>query len=157
MKTITLRKSTESDLDALFIIQLNKEANYLAAFTSRDSSDRTAYFEKWEKLLADPTINMRTILQNDTIAGSVSKYEMDGKAEITYWIGREFWGQGIATSALQKLLAIEPMRPMNARVAFDNIGSQRVLEKCGFIKTGADRGFANARGKEIEEFIYILE
>jgi RimJ/RimL family protein N-acetyltransferase len=41
-------------------------------------------------------------------------------------------------------------------VAFDNQGSQKVLEKCGFVKIGTDKGFANARQAEIEEYIYKL-
>ena len=65
-------------------------------------------------------------------------------------------GQGIATTALNNFLKIELTRPIYGRVAFDNLGSQKVLEKCGFIKIGTDKGFANARQTEIEEFIYKL-
>jgi len=42
-------------------------------------------------------------------------------------------------------------------VAKDNIASVRVLEKCGFVISGYDQGFANARGEEIEEVIMILK
>jgi len=99
---------------------------------------------------------MQTILVDGTIAGSIAKFEVEGDAEITYWIDRSFWGKGIATTALKHLLTIEHTRPIFGRVAFDNFGSQKVLEKCGFIKTGRDKGFANARQAEIEEFIYKL-
>lgn len=99
---------------------------------------------------------MCTIKANDIIAGSMAKFVMDNEAEITYWIDRKYWGQGIATAALEQFLKIEQSRPIRARVAFDNFGSQKVLEKCGFIKTGTDKGFASARQKEIEEFIYTL-
>ena len=81
---------------------------------------------------------------------------MEKEAEITYWIDRKFWGQGIATAALQNFLKIEKIRPIFGRVAFDNYGSQKVLEKSGFIKIGKDKGFANARQEEIEEYIYKL-
>jgi ribosomal-protein-alanine N-acetyltransferase len=81
---------------------------------------------------------------------------MGNEAGITYWIDKKFWGQGIATTALKGLLKIEQTRPIYGRVAFDNYGSQKVLEKCGFIKIGKDKGFANARQTEIEEFIYRL-
>lgn len=47
-------------------------------------------------------------------------------------------------------------KPIFGRVVFDNLGSQKVLEKCGFVKIVADKGFANARQTEIEEFIYKL-
>jgi len=156
MKTIEIRRSIESDLEALFIFQLDPKANYLAAFTSKDPTDRDAYFLKWQKLLVDEKIHMQTILMDGLIVGNVSKYEIDGKPEITYGIGKAFWGQGITTTALRKFLKIEPARPMNGAVAFDNYASQKVLEKCGFKKVGTKRAFANARGKEIEEYIYVL-
>lgn len=88
--------------------------------------------------------------------GSIAKFETQGDAEITYWIDKNVWGQGIATNVLKEFLAIETARPIFGRVAFDNFGSQKVLEKCGFIKVGIDKGFANARQTEIEEFIYQL-
>ncbi len=99
---------------------------------------------------------MLTIKANDEIVGSIAKFMRGNDAEITYWIDRKFWGKGIATTALKELLRIEPIRPIYAGVAFDNYGSQKVLEKCGFIKTGQDKGFANARQTEIEEYIYKL-
>ena len=112
--------------------------------------------EKFTKLLIDPTINMRTIKANDEIAGTIAKFVMENEAEITYCIDRKFWGQGIATTALNDFLKIEQTRPIYAKVAFDNYGSQKVLEKCGFVKIGTEKGFANARQTEIEEFIYML-
>ncbi|SDF59698.1 GNAT family N-acetyltransferase [Chitinophaga filiformis] len=153
---VKLRKTMESDLESLFQFQLDRDAIYLAAFTPKDPTDKKAYFEKFTKLLNDPTINMRTILVDETIAGSIAKFEIEGDAEITYWIDKSFWGKGIATTALKNFLTIESTRPIFGRVAFDNLGSQKVLEKCGFIKIGKDKGFANARQAEIEEFIYKL-
>ena len=153
---ITLIKTEEEDLNAFFEFQLDKEANYLAAFTSKDPNDKAAYIEKYTKHLNDPTINMKTIKVNDVIAGSIAKFIMENEAGITYWIDRKYWGQGIATTALKDFLKIEKIRPIYAGVAFDNYGSQKVLEKCGFVKTGTDKGFANARQAEIEEYIYKL-
>ena len=155
-KNITLIVTEKEDLNAFFQFQIDKEAIYLAAFTPKDPNDKTAYIEKYTKFLTDPTINMRTIKLDDEIVGSISKFVLENDAEITYWIDRKFWGQGIATNALQKFLTTERIRPIFGRVAFDNFGSQKVLEKCGFIKIGTDKGFANARQKEIEEYIYKL-
>jgi RimJ/RimL family protein N-acetyltransferase len=153
---ITLTETEKDDLNTFFQFQLDEEANYLAAFTSKNPNDKTAYIEKYTKHLADPTINMRTIKVNDIIAGSIAKFVMENEAGITYWIDRKFWGQGIATTALSEFLKIEQIRPIYGRVAFDNYGSQKVLEKCGFVKIGKDKGFANARQAEIKEFIYKL-
>ena len=153
---ISLSKTIKDELDIFFQFQLDKEANFLAAFTSKDPYNKTAYIEKYSKHLSDPTINMQTIKANDVIAGSVAKFVIENDAEITYWIDKKFWGQGVATAALKILLKTEPVRPIYGRVAFDNYGSQKVLEKCGFEKIGTDNGFANARMQEIEEYIYRL-
>lgn len=156
MIQVKLKQTQKSDLEFLFRFQLDKEANYLAAFTPKDQANKEAYIEKFTGFLNDPTINMQTIWVDETIVGSIAKFEVKGDTEITYWIDRIFWGKGIATTALYNFLNIERTRPIFGRVAFDNPGSQRVLEKCGFIRIGQDRGFANARQMEIEEFIYKL-
>ena len=140
----------------MFTIQLDKEANFLAAFTSKDPTNKIEYINKWTGLLTKSTVNIRTIIVNNEIAGSVVKYEMEGNAEITYWIDKQFWGMEITTIALELFLKIENIGPIYGRVAFDNLGSQKVLEKCGFEKVGTETGFANARKKDIEEFIYKL-
>ena len=154
---IKLRPTVVDDLEFFFKFQLDSDANYLAAFTSKDPTDKSAYLIKYTKLLNEPTVNNQTIIVDDIIAGSIAKFEIEGEAEVTYWIDKRFWGKGIATKALKILLSIEKTRPILGRVAFDNYGSQKVLEKCGFIRVGKDKGFANARQTEIEEFIYKLE
>lgn len=153
---VILRQTVIDDLEFFFNFQLDEEANHLAAFTPKDPTDKLAYLNKYSKLLNEPTVNMRTIIVNNVIVGSISKFEREGDAEITYWIDRKFWSKGIGSTALKSFLLIESARPILGRVAFDNIGSQRVLEKCGFVRIGKDKGFANARQAEIEEFIYKL-
>lgn len=154
---IKLRPTTIADLDILFQFQLDDEGRDLAAFTSQDSTNKEAYLAKYSRLLDDPTVNNQTILADQAIVGSIAKFIMEGDAEITYWIDKAFWGKGIATAALKSFLFIETTRPIFGRVAFDNFGSQKVLENCGFIKIGTDKGFADARQMEIEELIYRLD
>lgn len=153
---VTLRPTELSDLAIFFQYQLDEEGGYMAAFMPKNHTDKAAYIEKWTRLIADPTISIRTILLNGNVVGVVSKFMMHGDAEITYWIDKPYWGQGIASTGLAQFLTIEKTRPIHGHVAFDNIGSQRVLEHCGFVKIGTDHGFANARQAEIEEFIYRL-
>lgn len=151
-----LRNVTSDDLAIFFEYQLDQEANYMAAFTAKDPTNREAFMAHWHAILADETVIIQTIIFNGHVAGSVSSYEDEGKPEVTYWLGKEYWGQGIATWALTEFLTHHnTTRPIYARVAKDNIGSRRVLEKCGFAIIGESRGFANARGQEIEE--YLLE
>ncbi|MEO6870446.1 MAG: GNAT family N-acetyltransferase [Ginsengibacter sp.] len=71
---------------------------------------------------------MQTIMVGETIQGIISKIVMQGINEIIYWINRNFWGQGNATSALREFLTFENLRLIYGRVAFGNLGSQKVLE-----------------------------
>ena len=153
---VALRPTSLADLDILFQFQLDPEAILMAAFTPKDPADKEAYISKYTRLLSDPTINNQTILLNGVIGGSIARFIMEGDAEITYWIDKQYWGKGVATEALTQFLELETTRPLHARAAYDNIGSQLVLEKCGFVKTGEDKGFANARQADTKEFIYRL-
>ena len=154
---LLLRNVVNEDLLIFFEYQLDQGANYMAAFTARDPTDQEAFLAHWHRILADKTNIIQTILFNRQVAGSVSSYEEEGKPEVTYWLGKEYWGKGIATWALKEFLAQKnQIRPIYARVAKDNLGSRRVLEKCGFKIIGESKGFANARGQEIEEFLLEL-
>jgi RimJ/RimL family protein N-acetyltransferase len=154
---LLLRNVINEDLPIFFQYQLDPDANHMAAFTAKDPTNQEAFMEHWHSILAEETNIIQTILCNGQVAGSVSSYLDEGKPEVTYWLGKEYWGQGIATWALKEFLAHHnPTRPIYARVAKDNLGSRRVLEKCGFQIIGESKGFANARGQEIEEFLLEL-
>ena len=154
---ISIRKSIATDLEFFFNNQTDEQANHMAAFTPKDPNDKQAYLTKWNRLMKNDTVHMQTIIYKNTVIGCVIKFVIEGDAEITYAIDKEYWGKGFTTIAVLQFLKEETNRPIHGRVAFDNLGSQRILEKTGFIKTGKDIGFANARGKYIEEFIYKLE
>lgn len=154
---IKLREVEQSDLEAFFQFQLDPQANHMAAFTAKDPTDRAAFDAKWQRILADPTVVNRTILLDGRVVGSVAKFDMFEKPQVTYWIDKSYWGQGIATEALSQLLKEINQRPLYAQAAADNASSIRVLEKCGFKKIAVDRGFANARSDEIDEVIMVLE
>lgn len=154
--TVSLRPSIESDLEVFFINQADEEANQMAAFTSENPLDKEAYFTKWKRLMNDDSIHMQTIILDEMVVGCVVKFVIEGDAEITYATAKEYWNQGITTQAVKQFLQLEKARPLHGRVAYDNIGSQRILEKAGFEKDRKEKGYANARGKEIEEFVYIL-
>jgi RimJ/RimL family protein N-acetyltransferase len=155
---VSLRDVLEADLPIFFADQLDPDAQAMAAFTAKDPTDRQAFMMHWHRILADPANIIRTIIVDGQVAGSVSSYLDAGHPEVTYWLGKSYWGKGLATRALSEFLAhVNPTRPIYARAAKDNRGSLRVLEKCGFRIIGEDKGFANARGTEIEEFLLQLQ
>jgi len=155
--TLVLRAVQARDLDHFFAQQRDTVARHMAAFTSADPDDRAAFDAHWARITADPGIVNRTIEAGGTVVGHVASFEQGGEREVTYWIDRAHWGRGIATRALRLLLAELPMRPLRARAAADNAASIRVLTNCGFVVCGTDRGFAAARGAEIDEVLLRLD
>lgn len=156
MGDVLLREVTDGDLPVFFEQQLDPAANHMAAFTCKDPADRDAFAAHWKKIQGDRSVTIRTILSDGRVAGHVASFERSGEREVTYWIGKEYWGKGIATRALSELLGQLKTRPLYARAARDNVASLRVLEKCGFTVSGHDKGFANARGEEVEEVVLKL-
>ncbi|MBX2999399.1 MAG: GNAT family N-acetyltransferase [Caldilineaceae bacterium] len=156
MDNLLLRDVVEDDLSHFFEQQLDADANWMAAFTAKNPADRAAFDAHWRKILADDRIIMRTILWEGEVAGYISVHSWFGEPEVGYWLGKPFWGKGVASAALAAFLGQVEIRPLHARVAKDNLASQRVLEKCGFTLSGEDKGFSNARGVEVEELILIL-
>jgi RimJ/RimL family protein N-acetyltransferase len=128
----------------------------MAAFTAENPEDREAFDARWARLRANEENTHRTIEVDGEVVGVISSWTQDGDREVTYWLGREHWGKGLATRALAAFLEIETARPLYGRAAADNAGSLRVLEKCGFERVGEDKGFSNARGEETEELILRL-
>lgn len=153
----TLRPVRESDLPTFRAHQFEPGAAHMAAFTSAEPLGETAFHERWRRLMSDDRILARTIEVDGTVSGHVMCYDNDGAREVTYWIGRAFWGRGIATSALRQFLQICTERPLRGRAAADNTASLRVLEKCGFRRIGTARGLAPARGAEIDEVVMQLD
>ncbi|WP_406204786.1 MULTISPECIES: GNAT family N-acetyltransferase [unclassified Streptomyces] len=153
---VELREVHDSDLP-VFYRQLNDpEALRMAAFTPKDPDDWDAFDARWRRIRSSGDV-LRTILADGDVVGSAAVYGEPGEREVTYWVDRAYWGRGVATAALLRLLAEVPERPLYARAATDNEGSLRVLYKCGFRVTAHARGFANARGEEIDEVVLHLE
>ncbi|WP_434391716.1 GNAT family N-acetyltransferase [Melittangium boletus] len=126
---MTLRPVSEEDLPLFFEHQRDPDALRMAAFSSRE---RDAFLTHWRTKVLRPENVTRTILVDGVVAGYVGSWSQDAQRLIAYWVGREHWGQGLATRALAAFLALEPIRPLHAWVAQHNAASIRVLEKCGF-------------------------
>ena len=154
---LTLREVRDEDLPLLFEQWADPVAVHMAAFTAPDHMDRDAFERRWSRLRADETVLARVIVLDDEVAGTIGSWGEPGEREVTYWIGRSYWGNGIPTDALTAFLAVERSRPLHARVASDNVASHRVLEKCGFHVVATERNVAEARSAEIEELVLRLD
>jgi RimJ/RimL family protein N-acetyltransferase len=150
---VALRADSIDDDDTLFEYMRDPESVWMAAFTSEDPSDRAA-FDAWRsRNQSNDEVTMRAITCDGELVGSIASFVVDGDTEISYWIGREHWGQGIASQALAMFLSEVADRLIRARAASDNIASRRVLEKAGFVVIGTEESFAAGRGQVIEETI----
>ena len=149
---LEIREVAESDLSIFFENECDPVALQMAAFATKDPNQEN-FSAHWERIMAASSVIARTIVRDGSVLGNVLSYVESDMPEVTYWIGREYWGQGVATAALQLFLKnVDTRRPIGARVAKDNAASIRVLEKCGFRVTGTTRGFADAREEEIDEY-----
>ncbi len=156
MPEVTLREIEESDLDTLFEFMRDPESVRMAAFTAADPDDRAAFDAHMRKVLANPETTNRAVLADGRFVGTVASFVVEGDTEVTYWIDRGVWGQGVASRALALLLEMVPVRPVYGRVASDNAGSMRVLTKAGFEVVGTEVAFANGRRGEVEETVLRL-
>lgn len=150
---VRLRDVIEADLPLFFEHQRDPAANQMAAFPARA---REPFMAHWAKILAEPNVGVQTILCDEQVAGNIVGFNQSGQTLVGYWIGREFWGQGVATQALALFLKKVPTRPLYAYVAKHNHGSRRVLEKCGFQQCGEDKWYSDEMGQDIEETILKL-
>jgi RimJ/RimL family protein N-acetyltransferase len=152
IQNVRLREVIESDLPIFFEHQRDPKANQAAAFPARD---REAFDAHWAKIMADSSVILQTILYEGMVVGNIVSFEIAGAREVGYWIGREYWGKGIATQALTAFLNLVQARPLYAHVASHNLASIRVLEKCGFIITGEDK-YTDEHGEQKEEIVLTL-
>lgn len=151
---IRLREVLDSDLPIFFEHQRDPLATQMVAFMPRDYERFMAH---WARIRKEASVIIRTILCDEQVAGNILGFEQGGHQEVGYWLGREFWGRGVATRALALFLPQVPVRPLYAYVAKHNLGSRRVLEKCGFQVCGEDKSFSEALGRDIEEIILKVE
>ena len=132
-----LREVVEADLPVFYEHQRDREAAAMAAFPPRE---RDAFMAHWAKTLANDSALTWTVVSDGAVVGNIGCWEDDGRRLVGYWIGREFWGRGLATRALAELLDVVDARPLHAYVAKRNVASIRVLEKCGFVTVGEHAG-----------------
>lgn len=148
---IELRAVEPGDVDEFFSHQLDPGANHMAAFAAKNPSDRGVFDLHWQQILSDSGITVRTIVADGDVVGSILAYRDGSIPEISYWIDRARWGQGITTAAVGLFLEEFPERPVRARAVADNVSSIRILERYGFKVIGEAQTFANARGAVVRE------
>jgi RimJ/RimL family protein N-acetyltransferase len=151
---VRLREIERGDLPWIYEFNLDAEANRLAGTIPRNAD---AFKAHWEKVLADSDIVMKAISVGDRLLGHICCFKRDGFHLVGYWVGRDFWGQGIASRALELFLKEVTIRPLHAYVATSNSASLRVLQKCGFVVQRVEVSPGDDRLVECEEAFLVLE
>ena len=150
---VQLRNVEDRDLEVFFDHQADPQAVEMAAFPARDKDQFAAH---WAKVRADDTKVVRTIVADGMVAGNIGSWQENGQQLLGYWVGRECWGRGVATQALALFVDEVSIRPLYAHVAVHNVGSIRVLDKCGFRRDRVQEAMAPATDDGIEELIFVL-
>ena len=151
---VTLREVIPADLPIFYEQQLDPVAVRMAAVPSRE---KPAFDAHWEKILANNRNQIRTILYEGQVAGNVLCFQLNGETDVGYWLGRSYWGKGIATQALKGFLELIDERPLFAHVAQHNLGSRRVLEKCSFVVIGENSLSFGPGDENIPGWIFRLD
>jgi len=153
---VVLSELDKRDYPVLYQQHSDAEAQFQAAggAAHKSEAEHTAHLERVTKGGAQ----IKTTLHEGHVAGYVASFNRFGKREISYWIGREFRGKGIASKAVALWLEQMPMPAggLFARVVKDHPASARVLEKNGFTAFEDDKYFSEIRGAEVEETLYRL-
>ncbi len=151
---VRLRNVEPGDLPRMYEMQLDPESNRMAVTNPRSAE---AFEAHWANVLRDPSVTAKAILLGEKMVGTVSCFRRDGQANVGYWVGREHWGKGVASRALELLLLEVTARPLYAHVATSNGASLRVLRKCGFVVEQVRLSPASDRYPECEEAVLVLK
>lgn len=151
--SVVLRDLTEDDIEVLYAHQADPEASAMAAFPSRDRQAFEAHVR--ERVLGNESAVKKAIVVDGVVAGNIGSWTEEGRWLISYWIGHEFWGRGVATEALGQFVNLVATRPLHAYVAEHNLGSIKVLERCGFkpVWKGEAMPF---EGRPVQDILYKL-
>ena len=102
------------------------------------------------------------VARDVVLIGCSGYMPMDAEhAEVGYWIGKRFWGEGFATEAVRAVVAhafdAHGFTYVKAGHFVDNPRSQRVLGKLGFSPDGGEMRDCAARGEPVQCLTYRLD
>jgi len=141
-RRLRLRAMTLGDAPDVFTYASDPEVLRYTTGTTPSRLEDTQQF--LEEALADPhgciwAIRLR---DHETVIGGVDfGLSSPESGSIHYVLGRSYWGQGLMTEAVGAVCrwafgTLPSLRHIETTVAEENVGSARVLEKCGFARVG---------------------
>ena len=122
--------------------------------------------DAWIRVQLDgPQVRNWAIEVDGALAGGIGltsgAFEHAGNLAIGYWVGKRFWGRGVASDALRALTAhaVATLRPRRlwANVMAANAPSARVLEKAGYVREAVlARAIVDRHGTAHDELIFVF-
>lgn len=114
--------------------------------------------QHWVSGLAEGEVVFGITRQGELIGICGYTADEDGHAEVGYWIGLPYWGQGYATEAVRHLMDYGFTKGGIKRFECchftENAASARVITKLGFRRLGHCSGWCAARGQELPTIRY---
>ena len=154
--SLQLREVLPGDIALFYEHHLELRPLPLDADDADREASRARFMERWDQLLSEEGAFVQTITWDGVPVGYVARFTQKDRPAISYWLGRDYWGKGIATQAVRNFLGRVDERPLFARVAYDNLASIQVLRKTGFEIVGHDRCYSDLHGEEIDEIVLAL-
>lgn len=166
MTNVTLRPWKKEDAEALAMMANNPNIarNLRDVFPHPYSVENARWFVEDCQQKEGQGQLCRAVIVDGKVAGCISV--MQGQdverrsAELGYWLGEAYWGQGVMTWAV-KALCQEAFATMGIVRIFaepfaPNLGSRKVLEKTGFILEGIKRKSICKEGEMMDSCLYAL-
>jgi RimJ/RimL family protein N-acetyltransferase len=151
---------TLADANDVFAYAADRE---VLQYTTGATPERPEETHAWlQAVLADPETHMWAIrmAEHPTVIGALEfGVPSPGIGSIHYALGRSYWGAGLMTEAVDAVCrwvmdSFPSLSEITTSVAAANIGSARVLEKCGFERIGSAFDTWEKCAEPVELYVY---
>ena len=163
---LLFRRVSEHDVNEILELRSNPETmKYIPRPLLQNIEDALAYFKTIDEAIEDNTgINWAITLKgNPKLLGTIGFYRIQPenyRAEIGYMIVPEFQGKGIVSESIQRLVQYAfgemKLHSVEAVIDPDNIASEKVLQKCNFVKEAHFKENEFYGGKFWDSVIYSI-
>ena len=163
---LVLRRITNDDVHEVFELRSNPETmKFIPRPLVRTTEDALAHIAMIEeKIVTNTGINWGITLQDSPkVLGIIGYYRMqpeNHRAEIGYMLLPEFHGKGITTEAVKRLITYGfddlKLHSIEAVIDPENFASEKVLQKCNFVKEAHLKESEFYEGKFLDKVIYSL-
>ncbi|CAI9775902.1 unnamed protein product [Fraxinus pennsylvanica] len=159
---ITLRPIELSDADDFMVWAADDKVTRFCLWDTYTSKEQAL---NYIKNCAIPHPWLKVICIGNRAIGTISVTPGSGfdrcRAELGYVLSYKYWCKGIVTRAVKMVASTifnewPYLERLQAIVATDNEGSQRVLEKAGFQREGVLRKYSVIKGKTKDEVMFSL-